>query len=158
MLKEICHKIFIAFWRDGAKAVLLDAPLLFESKLSFVCDRTICVISEESIQIERVMKRNPELDAISVKQRIKAQMPLADKAKSNPDFYPRMIEAFKDAYAAKNGGRSSGVAPGVASNSAAPAPTLENFKKLSEAVRNGDANARAQMMQFDISKLSAFGN
>ncbi len=86
MLKEICHKIFIAFWRDGAKAVLLDAPLLFESKLSFVCDRTICVISEESIQIERVMKRNPELDAISVKQRIKAQMPLADKAKLADDI------------------------------------------------------------------------
>lgn len=52
--------------------IIIDAPLLFESKLDDICNFTIGVIAKESVQIERIIKR----DSISKEQackRIKAQ-------------------------------------------------------------------------------------
>lgn len=58
--------------------VVLDIPLLFESKLESLVDKIIVVSVTEELQLERLMKRNQltEEEAVS---RIRAQMPLEEK-------------------------------------------------------------------------------
>lgn len=60
------------------EAIVLDIPLLFESKLTELVEKIILVYVNEKTQLERLMKRNnfSEEEAIS---RIKSQMPLKDK-------------------------------------------------------------------------------
>ncbi|NKE06295.1 MULTISPECIES: dephospho-CoA kinase [Mesobacillus] len=60
------------------KAVVLDIPLLFESKLTRLVEKIIVVFVDEQTQLERLMKRNgfSEEEAYS---RINSQMPLKDK-------------------------------------------------------------------------------
>ncbi|WP_102263826.1 dephospho-CoA kinase [Mesobacillus jeotgali] len=62
----------------GEKAVVLDIPLLFESKLTGLVEKIIVIYVDEQTQLERLMKRNgfSEGEAYS---RIKSQMPLKDK-------------------------------------------------------------------------------
>ena len=43
---------------EGAKAAIIDAALLFESPLTAVCDKTVCVAADEKIRLERIMKRD----------------------------------------------------------------------------------------------------
>lgn len=63
---------------DGEKLIIMDIPLLFESKLTFLVDRTLLVYVDETIQLERLMERNhlSKEDAIA---RIHSQMPLKEK-------------------------------------------------------------------------------
>ena len=58
--------------------IIIDAPLLFESKLNDICNLTIGVIAKESVQIERIIKR----DSISKEQACKRL-----KAQQTNDFY-----------------------------------------------------------------------
>ncbi|RSD27683.1 dephospho-CoA kinase [Mesobacillus subterraneus] len=60
------------------KAVVLDIPLLFESKLTALVEKIILVYVDEKTQLVRLMERNgfSEEEALS---RIKSQMPLKDK-------------------------------------------------------------------------------
>ena len=58
--------------------IIIDAPLLFESKLDDICNSTIGVIAKESVQIERIIKR----DSISKEQACKRI-----KAQQTNDFY-----------------------------------------------------------------------
>ena len=58
--------------------IIIDAPLLFESKLDDICNFTIGVIAKESVQIERIIKR----DSISKEQACKRL-----KAQQTNDFY-----------------------------------------------------------------------
>ena len=44
--------------QSGAKAAVIDAPVLFESPLTAVCDKIICVTAPESVRIERIMQRD----------------------------------------------------------------------------------------------------
>jgi dephospho-CoA kinase len=62
------------------KAIVMDIPLLFESKLTGLVEKIILVYVDEKTQLERLMKRNgfSEAEALS---RIKSQMPLNDKVK-----------------------------------------------------------------------------
>lgn len=69
--------------RDEAVAnreafVVLDIPLLFESKLESLVDKIIVVSVTKDLQLERLMKRNQltEEEAVS---RIRSQMPLEEK-------------------------------------------------------------------------------
>ncbi|WP_243524795.1 dephospho-CoA kinase [Bacillus pseudomycoides] len=64
--------------KEGVQAVVLDIPLLFESKLTALVDRILVVAVSPSTQLERLMKRNgfTEEDA---KARIDSQMSLAEK-------------------------------------------------------------------------------
>lgn len=43
---------------SGAKAAVIDAPVLFESPLTAVCDKIICVTAPESVRTERIMRRD----------------------------------------------------------------------------------------------------
>ena len=63
---------------NGEKTVILDIPLLFESKLTKLVDRTLLVYVNSEVQLERLMKRDnlSQEDALA---RISSQMPLYEK-------------------------------------------------------------------------------
>ncbi|MGJ9457174.1 dephospho-CoA kinase [Oceanobacillus sp. CF4.6] len=69
-----------AYFKAGAKCVVLDIPLLFESKLIDFVDRTIVVFVDASVQLERLMERD-QSTAEEAMQRIQSQMPLKEKVK-----------------------------------------------------------------------------
>jgi dephospho-CoA kinase len=60
-----------------------DIPLLFESgKLNWLFAVTICVtVSDDSIQLERLQKRNPDLSTAECQARIDSQLSLSQKEK-----------------------------------------------------------------------------
>ena len=81
-LNSITHKYVIAeterlvlFYREnGAKGVVIDAPLLFESGLDDRCDTVIAVIANREVRLARIMLRDGlSLDA--ARKRIEAQIP-----------------------------------------------------------------------------------
>lgn len=69
-----------AYIKAGEKCVVLDIPLLFENKLQHLVDRTVLVYVDESVQLERLMKRD-HFTEIEAKQRINSQLSLKEKAK-----------------------------------------------------------------------------
>ncbi|MFD3445348.1 dephospho-CoA kinase [Microbacteriaceae bacterium 4G12] len=64
--------------QQGEQVVVLDIPLLFESKLTALVDQVVVVYVDEKTQLERLMKRN-DLSETEAKARIASQMPLSDK-------------------------------------------------------------------------------
>ncbi|WP_026572224.1 dephospho-CoA kinase [Bacillus sp. UNC438CL73TsuS30] len=62
------------------KIVVLDIPLLFESKLTYMVQKTILVYVELEVQLQRLMERN-QLTMDEAEARIHSQMPLAEKVK-----------------------------------------------------------------------------
>lgn len=70
--------------KEGAKSAVIDAALLFESPLTAVCGKTVCVVADKKIRLERIMKRDgiSESDAIL---RINAQ-PDEEYYKSKSDI------------------------------------------------------------------------
>lgn len=66
------------YMNSGEQTVVLDIPLLLESKLTHLVDKIMVVYVDESVQLERLMKRNgfSSEEAIA---RIRSQMPLAEK-------------------------------------------------------------------------------
>jgi len=62
----------------GEKAVVLDIPLLFESRLEYMADKTILVYVDAPVQLSRLMSRNG-LSREEAEARIKSQMDLKIK-------------------------------------------------------------------------------
>ena len=66
LLNEITHRHILDKTRDlineyrrsGVVAVIVDAPLLFESGFDRECDFTVAVIADRDIRIQRVMNRD----------------------------------------------------------------------------------------------------
>lgn len=54
------------------KTVIIDAPLLVESKLNEICDIVISIIADEDIKLKRICKRD-NIDENAALNRIKAQ-------------------------------------------------------------------------------------
>lgn len=63
----------------GEKCVVLDIPLLFESKLTHFADKTVVVYVDEDVQLKRLMERD-EYTEEEAKQRIHTQIPVKQKA------------------------------------------------------------------------------
>lgn len=65
-LNEITHKYILiktleqieSFKKEGKAAVLIDAPVLFESGFDKMCDVTLCVTAPLETKIERIVKRD----------------------------------------------------------------------------------------------------
>ena len=65
-LNEITHKfvkkeitkILDEYKSQGKKAVVIDAPLLFESGLNKQCDITLAIVAEEKTRIDRIISRD----------------------------------------------------------------------------------------------------
>ncbi len=51
---ELIHKAY----ENGAKAAVVDAALLFDSPLACLCDKTVSVVADEKIRLERIIKRD----------------------------------------------------------------------------------------------------
>ena len=54
------------------KYIIIDAPLLIESKLNEICDIVIAVVSDKEDQIKRICKRD-DIEEKNAKMRIQAQ-------------------------------------------------------------------------------------
>ncbi|GGN48999.1 dephospho-CoA kinase [Oceanobacillus indicireducens] len=67
------------FIREGYQCVVLDIPLLFESKLQEFVDKILVVYADQEIQLQRLMARN-EFSEEEAMQRIQSQMPVKKKA------------------------------------------------------------------------------
>lgn len=65
---------------DGANCVVLDIPLLFESKLTHFVANTLVVYVNKETQLERLMKRDNSTEAEAY-SRINSQISLDEKAK-----------------------------------------------------------------------------
>ena len=68
------------FLEQGAPHVVMDIPLLFESKLQHFVDKILVVSVKEGIQLERLMKRN-HLSEEEARARIASQLPISVKEK-----------------------------------------------------------------------------
>ncbi|NUC16547.1 MULTISPECIES: dephospho-CoA kinase [Bacillus cereus group] len=66
--------------KESMQAVVLDIPLLFESKLTNLVDRVLVVAVTPNTQLERLMKRN-NFSEEEATARIQSQMPLEEKVK-----------------------------------------------------------------------------
>ena len=53
-----CRNIIKSYENEGKSAVIVDAPLLFESGFNSECDTVIAVISNPDLRIKRVMERD----------------------------------------------------------------------------------------------------
>ncbi|KAK6462065.1 dephospho-CoA kinase [Scheffersomyces coipomensis] len=70
---EIAWQIFRAY--IGLKSlVILDVPLLFETKLDKICGLTITITCPRDIQLERLISRNKELSKEDAEKRIASQL------------------------------------------------------------------------------------
>lgn len=63
---------------NGAEVVVMDIPLLFESKLQHFVEKILVVAVSEEVQLARLMKRNL-LDEVDAVARIKSQLPMQEK-------------------------------------------------------------------------------
>jgi len=61
--------------------VVIDAPLLLETGLGLKVDEVWLVAVDERTQIERLLKREPDMTYDQALERLKAQMPLEEKMK-----------------------------------------------------------------------------
>ncbi|WP_045523566.1 dephospho-CoA kinase [Neobacillus niacini] len=63
---------------SGEQVIVLDIPLLFESKLTHMVEKTLLVYVDKDIQLKRLMERN-DLSPEDAEARVKSQMPLSEK-------------------------------------------------------------------------------
>ncbi len=85
-LEEFLHPIVVAEeeWfvrkeaRKGAKIVVLEIPLLFETGAQARCDTTVVVTAPPYLQMQRVMRR-PNMTKTKFAAILKAQMPDREK-------------------------------------------------------------------------------
>ncbi len=70
--------------RTGTKVCVIDAPLFFEAGLDSWCDLVCAVVSDESEQIRRIVKRD-QITEVEAATRLSKQIP-ADVLRSRSDF------------------------------------------------------------------------
>jgi dephospho-CoA kinase len=77
MIKQMVHHLYFG----QSKFVCADVPLLFESgKLRWLFATTIVVLCNPDLQLERLRKRNPDLNEQQCRERIASQIPVNRKA------------------------------------------------------------------------------
>ncbi|MCP3030543.1 dephospho-CoA kinase [Halobacillus sp. A1] len=67
------------YLNNGERAVVLDIPLLFESKLNSYADRTLVVYVDEDTQLKRLMDRDGSSEE-EANYRINSQISIKEKA------------------------------------------------------------------------------
>lgn len=77
-IKEEIETEFERYEKKGEKIVILDAPTLIENNLHLEMDYVILVVADNSVQIQRIIRRDKltKSDAVS---RINSQMPVEQK-------------------------------------------------------------------------------
>lgn len=69
-----------AYIENGASCVVLDIPLLYESKLTYLVDKVLVVATTPEVQLERIIARD-KCSVAEAKRRMNAQIPIAEKVK-----------------------------------------------------------------------------
>ena len=72
---------------EGAKVVILDVPLLFETGMDALCDETWVLSADPETQVARVMMRD-RVERELVEARIQSQMPAEEKEKLATQVIP----------------------------------------------------------------------
>ena len=67
---------------QGLETIIMDIPLLFESRLQHFVEKILVVSVSEEIQLERLIKRN-SLSKEEAEIRIKSQLPVSEKEKGS---------------------------------------------------------------------------
>ncbi len=82
IFKELLYQLYVNLIKKREKMVLIDAPLLYETKiLQFICYPVIVVfLTDENLQIERLCSRD-QITSEEAKKKIQSQMSLKDKMK-----------------------------------------------------------------------------
>lgn len=88
VLNQITHPLIFSEIEDKITqnkllkkpVVIVDAPLLFETKVKDYCDKTLLIAVPEKLQLQRLMTRD-RLNKTEALSRIKTQMPLSQKEK-----------------------------------------------------------------------------
>lgn len=88
VLNQITHPLIFSEIEDKITqnkllkkpVVIVDAPLLFETKVKDYCDKTLLIAVPEELQVQRLMTRD-RLNKTEALNRIKTQMPLSQKEK-----------------------------------------------------------------------------
>ena len=86
MLNNIMHPIIVKKMKEEIvehkeeKLIVLDIPLLYETKLEYLCDKVLVVWVDENTQIERIKKRDNSSTELA-KRILRSQMPLLEKLK-----------------------------------------------------------------------------
>ncbi|KAK4149210.1 dephospho-CoA kinase, partial [Chaetomidium leptoderma] len=66
----------------GERAVVLDVPLLFESRLDRFCGTVLVVaVRDPAVQMERLRKRDPHLSVEDAENRVRSQGDVREKAR-----------------------------------------------------------------------------
>lgn len=97
-LNEILHPLIFKetkeaiYKNDGI--IFVDVPLMFEAHFDVLCDKIICVYTEKSSQLDRLMKRD-NISASEALKKIESQMPIEEKIKRS-DFILKSEEDFTD--------------------------------------------------------------
>lgn len=66
--------------KEGHKTIVMDIPLLFESKLEHMVDKIIVIYTTKETQLKRLMERD-KMSKEEALQRINAQLPIDEKKK-----------------------------------------------------------------------------
>lgn len=87
-IREKMNYLKNEYIKNGEKIIVLDIPLLFESKLTHLVDKIILVYVDREVQRERLMARNgltvDEAEArINSQMSLKEKIPLADAVINN---------------------------------------------------------------------------
>jgi len=79
VIKETRHQIGM-FKKSGKKVVVLDVPLLFESKMNTLTDFTIAVKASRAVQLKRIAQQK-KIERSQALRRMRAQLSMAEKAR-----------------------------------------------------------------------------
>lgn len=72
-IKAETEKRIAAYRENGARAVVVDAPLLFEAGFDKMCDVTVGVTAERDVRIARIVDRDG-IDVSTAESRIASQL------------------------------------------------------------------------------------
>lgn len=76
--KEMLRQTIVAYFK-GCDLVVLDVPLLFESKIDKFCSSSLVISCSDENQLQRLLKRDPHLSEEDANKRIASQMPMNEK-------------------------------------------------------------------------------
>jgi dephospho-CoA kinase len=72
---EMTKSILIQMEQSDESIAVIEAALLFESRMDSICDKTVAVIAPFEIRLERVLKRDSNLNKTQAVLRMSAQQP-----------------------------------------------------------------------------------
>lgn len=78
-IREEMVRLRDTYVQSGAPCVVMDIPLLYESKLTHFVDKVIVVSVDPDVQLKRIVARDKSTE-LEAKQRIQSQIPVSEKA------------------------------------------------------------------------------